>query len=99
MEEIKNQKSKSPIEKLAPLVLILGVVILGYFAFSKLQTSSVDSGNVQTGSTQIAPVEVDTNFLMTNAFTVLKFIPDSAIFNEPTGTIDSGRDDPFAPVK
>lgn len=98
MEESTNQKAKSPLEKLAPVVLIIGVVILGYFIFSKFQTNATVSNN-QIVNTPTIQVEVDTNFLMLEAFTKLKYIPDSSIFDEVTGDVPKGREDPFAPVK
>lgn len=100
MEEQAIQKNKSLLEKLAPYVLIVGVIILGYFLFSKYQTPSIGgSGNIQVGGSPMVQVEVDTNFLVSNAFTALTYIPDSAVFNDATGVIPKGRDNPFAPVK
>lgn len=93
-----NQKPKSLLEKLAPVVLIVGAVILGYFILSKFQTN-IPVNNNQLVSTPIIQVEVDTNFLMLEAFTKLKYIPDSSVFDEVTGEVPKGRENPFAPVK
>jgi hypothetical protein len=95
-----TNKSKSLLEKVAPYVLLAGLIFLSYYIFSKYQ---VDSTNkipvvVSSGTPQIQ-VNVDTDFLTSEAFTKLKYIPDSSIFNEVTGNIPSGREDPFAPVK
>jgi hypothetical protein len=98
MEELINQKTKSPLEKIAPVVLIIGVVILGYFILSKFQTTTVSTNN-QLVVTPTIQVEVDTNFLMLEAFTKLKYIPDSSVFNDVTGEVPKGRENPFAPVK
>lgn len=98
MEELINQKIKSPLEKIAPFILIIGVAVLGYFLFLKFKTTPANNAVTQTSNTEIA-VQVDTNFLMSEAFTALKYIPDSSVFNEVTGDVPSGREDPFAPVK
>jgi len=98
MEESINQKTKSPLEKIAPVVLLVGVAILGYFILSKIQTTPINS-NVPIVETSNVQVEVDTNFLMLEAFTKLNYIPDSSIFDEVSGEVPKGREDPFAPVK
>ncbi|MFA5431650.1 MAG: hypothetical protein WC319_02055 [Candidatus Paceibacterota bacterium] len=99
MEEKTNQKSKSSLEKLAPIILIIGVVMLGYFGFSKMKIAPTTTTNTQSVTTQTTPVEVDTSFLMDPKFTSLKFIPDSPIFDEPKDEVKGGRENPFAPVK
>lgn len=100
MEESINQKAKSPLEKMAPYVLIVGVVILGYFILSKYQPGTTVGGTTQlVNSAPMVQVEVDTNFLMLEAFTKLKYIPDSSVFDEVTGEVPKGRENPFAPVK
>ncbi|HNY36095.1 MAG TPA: hypothetical protein PLD14_00470 [Candidatus Pacearchaeota archaeon] len=99
MEESINQKNKSALEKIAPYILVVGVIILGYFAFLKFKVVSTDTNVLPVANTGNVQIDVDTNFLTSNAFTELKFIPDSNVFNEVTGDIPKGRDDPFAPIK
>jgi hypothetical protein len=99
MEETINPKSKSVLEKMAPYVLIVGAIVLGYFLLSKLQIGSVVNNNVPIVETETIQVEVDTNFLVSNDFIALKYFPDSAVFNDVNGEVPSGREDPFAPVK
>jgi uncharacterized membrane protein len=94
METI-NLKNKSLLEKIAPFVLIIGVVILGYFLFTKFKPTT--SNTTQTSTVEIVQVQVDTGFLTSDAFTKLKFIADSSVFNEVTGDVTSGKEDPFAP--
>jgi predicted RND superfamily exporter protein len=96
MEEQEITKEKSLLEKIAPFILIVLVIIIGYFGLSKFNIG---------GGTTVAPssqnnvsVVVDIDFLNSATFTSLNFIPDSAVFDEATGIIPSGRDDPFAPV-
>jgi len=90
-------KNKSPLEKIAPVILIIGAIFLGYFLFSKFKPT-VQTGSVnQAATTETTQVQVDTEFLKSEAFTKLKFIPDSPIFNEVTGDVPSGKEDPFAP--
>jgi len=99
METI-NFKEKSPLEKIAPVILIIGVIILGYFVISKFKPSvQVNNSGIQNSAIQTTEVEVDTEFLMSPEFLKLKFIPDSPIFDEVTGDVPSGKADPFAPVK
>lgn len=98
--ETMNFKEKSLLEKIAPVILIIGAIILVYFIFSKLKPSiQVNNAGVQNNPVQTTEVEVDTDFLMSPEFTKLKFIPDSPIFDEVTGDVPSGKADPFAPVK
>jgi len=94
METI-NLKNKSLLEKIAPFVLIIGVVILGYFLFTKFKSTT--GNTTQTSTVEIVQVQVDTGFLTSDAFTKLKFIADSSVFNEVTGDVTSGKEDPFAP--
>lgn len=96
MEKTTSQKEKSFLEKIAPVILIIGLIVLGYVAFSKFvpaQSTSV----VQTNTVQTAEVKVDIDFLTSPAFTSLKFVPDSPIFDEVTYDVPSGKADPFAP--
>ena len=98
MEELINQKTKSPLEKMAPIILLIGAIILVYFIVSKIKTNPIDN-NIQTTNNPNVQVEVDTNFLMLEAFTKLKYIPDSSIFDEVTGDVPKGKEDPFSSVK
>jgi len=99
MEEQAITKQKSFLEKMAPFVLAALLIFLAYFGFTKIKfnSKSVEVGNtsVPAGNVQV-PVDVD--FLNSDAFKKLKFIPDSAVFNEVEGYVPSGRTDPFAPV-
>lgn len=97
--ESTNKKSKSTLEKLAPYVLIVGVIILGYFGLTKIKITPANTNILPIDVNGTIQVEVDTNFLASSAFTALKYIPDSSIFDEVIGEVPSGRDDPFAPVK
>lgn len=99
MEELTNQKNKSVLKKMIPYVLIVGVIIIGYFAFLKFKVVSTNTSALPVVNTGTVQIDVDTDFLTSNAFTELKFIPDSAVFNDVTGNVPKGRDDPFAPVK
>ncbi|MFZ3057493.1 MAG: hypothetical protein WA092_00340 [Minisyncoccales bacterium] len=94
-----NKKNKSTLEKIAPYVLIVGVIILGYFGLTKINITPANTNILPINGSETIQVEVDTNFLASAAFTALKYIPDSSIFNEVNGEVPSGRDDPFAPVK
>ncbi|MFA5730063.1 MAG: hypothetical protein WC938_02490 [Candidatus Paceibacterota bacterium] len=97
--ESTNQKSKTTLEKIAPYVLIVGVIILGYFGLTKINITPAATNILPINGSETIQVEVDTNFLASAAFTALKYIPDSSIFDEVNGEVPSGRDDPFAPVK
>lgn len=99
METLTNQKNKSRLEKAAPIILLIGVVFLGYFIFLKFRPAATVQTVGQTNTVQTTQVQVDTDFLMSEAFTKLKYIPDSSIFDEATGDVPSGKEDPFAPVK
>lgn len=84
---------------MAPFVLVVFVVFLGYFGLSRIK---IGGGSVAGGgsseSGQTVSVQVDINFLTSDTFNSLKFIPDSSVFDEATGVIPAGKDDPFAPV-
>jgi predicted small integral membrane protein len=95
METLTNFKNKSFLEKIAPFVLIIGVIILGYFLWSKFEPTTTNKVG-QTNTVTTTQVQVDTDFLMSEAFTKLRFVPDSPIFNEVTGDVPSGKEDPFA---
>jgi hypothetical protein len=99
MEESTNKKSKSILEKIAPYILIVGVIILGYFILSKVKIAPPVTNVLPIAENGTVQVEVDTSFLVSNVFTALKYIPDSSIFDEVIGEVPSGREDPFAPVK
>jgi hypothetical protein len=98
MEEQPIKTEKSFLEKMAPFVLIALVIFLGYFGLSKIRIGggNIVGGTANTGQT--TSVQVDVDFLNSDTFKALKFIPDSPVFNEATGLIPAGKDDPFAPV-
>jgi hypothetical protein len=100
MEEQVIKKEKSLLEKMAPFVLVVLLVVLAYFGLSKLKLGgSSGSGTVvDSFEENTSLVQVDVDFLNSDAFKNLKFIPDSSAFDPVTGTIPAGRDDPFAPV-
>lgn len=96
MEE-QPVKTKSILEKAAPFVLIVLVVVLGYFGLSKL---NIGGGAIIGGSSnpeQTKQVQVDVDFLNSDTFKALRFIPDASVFDEATGLIPAGKDNPFAP--
>lgn len=97
MEEQEIIKQKSFLEKMAPFVLVALLIFLGYFAFTKIKRSSAVTQTVSP-ATSNAQIVVDIDFLNSDAFKNLKFIPDSSVFDEVKGTVPSGREDPFAPI-
>lgn len=97
MAENTLKIEKSLIEKMAPFVLIALIIFLVYFAFTKIKPSA-PSAAVSVNQIQKTPISVNIEFLNSEVFNNLKFIPDPSVFDEATGTIPSGRDDPFAPV-
>ena len=99
METITDFKEKSLLEKIAPVILIIGVIIFGYFLFSKFKPAARITDNTPKNTVQTTQIEVDTEFLMSPAFTKLNFIPDSSIFDEVTGDVPKGKPDPFAPIQ
>ena len=99
METSTNLKEKSLLEKIAPVILIIGVIILGYFIFSKFKPAAQVNNAVQNNAIATTQVEVDIDFIMSPAFTKLRFVPDSSIFDEVTGDVPKGKADPFAPVQ
>jgi len=99
METITDLKEKSLLEKIAPVILIIGLIVFGYFLFSKFKPSIKIANNTPSTTVQTSQIEVDTEFLMSPAFTKLKFVPDSSIFDEVTGDVPKGKADPFAPIQ
>ncbi len=100
MEEITSIKNKSILEKVAPIILLVGIVFLCYFLYTKFASSKPAAvTNPGTTTSSNIQVVVDTEFLTSEEFTKLKYVPDSSIFNEVTGVVNSGKDDPFAPIK
>lgn len=97
MEEQEIIKEKSLLEKIAPVILIVFVIIIGYFGLSKLNIGGTAVTTSQSSQNNVS-VTVDVDFLNSATFTSLVFIPDSSVFDEATGIVPSGRDDPFAPV-
>ncbi|MFA5169528.1 MAG: hypothetical protein WC386_02805 [Candidatus Paceibacterota bacterium] len=98
MEEQEIKKEKSVLEKAAPFILIVLVIFIGYFGLSKINFGG-NAGTISNSSTQNnVSVEVDIDFLNSEIFKALKFIPDSSVFSPATGIIPAGREDPFAPV-
>jgi len=101
MEETAIKTQKSLLEKIAPFVLVVFIIVLAYFGFTKIKLGggSGATGTASNSSAQTASqAQVDVEFLNSDAFKNLKFIPDSPAFNPATGTIPAGREDPFAPV-
>ena len=96
MEEQEIIKEKKPLEKIAPVILIVLVIIIGYFGLSKFNIGGITT-TVPSSENNVS-VAVDIDFLNSATFTSLVFIPDSSVFDEATGIVPSGRDDPFAPV-
>lgn len=103
MEEIKETKSKSFLEKIAPAILV-GLILFGlYFGYTKLApnlsfgTQSVVSENASINQTV---TQVDIEFLNSSEFTSLKYIADPVVFNKVQAgeTILKGKSDPFAPA-
>lgn len=99
MEEQEIKKEKSFLEKMAPFILIALVVFVGYFGLSKLNLGGMVGTTVNSSEQKTVSLEVDIDFLNSEVFKALKFIPDSPVFNPATGIIPAGREDPFAPVK
>lgn len=98
-QEIK--KEKSLLEKFAPIILIVALGFLVWFGLSKVNFGG-GSVTINTGSSsteKTTSIQIDIDFLNSEAFTSLKFIPDPAVFSPATGVIPSGKDDPFSPVK
>lgn len=98
MEE-QNVKPKSLLEKLAPIILIVIVIIVGYFAYTKFAPSlggTASTVNMPVSSQTLTRVDID--FLKSEAFASLKFIPESSAFDKVQGEILKGRADPLAPV-
>lgn len=98
MEE-QNVKPKSLLEKIAPIVLIVVVIVAGYFAYTKFAPSlggTIGTNNIPAVSQTLTQVDIE--FLKSEAFTSLKFIPESSAFDKVQGEILKGRADPFAPV-
>ncbi len=95
--ETLNFKNKSLLEKMAPAVLIIGVVVLGYFLWTKFKPAAQTNSATNNNAVATVQVQVDTDFLMSDTFTKLRFVPDSSIFDEVTGDVPSGKEDPFAP--
>lgn len=99
MEEQTITTEKSFLEKMAPFILAALLIFLVYFGFTKIKFNSKTVGG---GNTNVPVVNVqvpaDVDFLDSDAFKKLKFIPDSPVFDEVKGDVPSGREDPFAPV-
>jgi len=92
-------KQKSFLEKTAPFVLVALLIFLAYFGLTKIKFNPKSAGGENAGVPAVnVQVPVDVDFLNSDAFKKLKFIPDSAVFNEVEGYVPSGREDPFAPV-
>jgi hypothetical protein len=99
MEENTIRIEKSFIEKMAPFVLVALLAFLAYFGFTKLNLGNISGGEVILNQQiQKTPTKVDVEFLNSEAFKNLKFIPDSSVFDPATGEIPKGREDPFAPL-
>lgn len=96
MEE-QTVKTKSILEKAAPFVLIALVIALGYFGMSKLKIGGGAIIGGSSGIEQTKQVQVDVDFLNSDTFKALKFVPDASVFDEATGLIPAGKDNPFAP--
>jgi hypothetical protein len=101
MEETET-KTKSPLEKAAPIVF--GVIVLFgiYYGFTKLLPNFNLGGYVSSGGIQQVNqtvTKVDVEFLNSEAFNNLKLIQDSPVFNKVQAgeTILKGKSDPFAP--
>lgn len=90
-------KTKSILEKAAPFVLIGLVIFLGYFGLSKMKIGGGSIIGSNSNSGQTAQVQVDIDFLNSDAFKALRFVPDPSVFDEATGVIPAGKDNPFVP--
>ncbi len=94
---LKIEKEKALIQKLAPAVLIvlmIAAVLVIYFKFFR---NNGGATNVSVASQ--SGISVDVDFIKSDAFKSLNYVPDPSIFDEVKGTtgIPAGRDDPFAP--
>ena len=76
MEETAIKPPKSLLEKIAPFVLIVFLIVLAYFGFTKIKLGggSGAAGTASTSSVQTASqAQVDIEFLNSDAFKNLKF--------------------------
>lgn len=98
MEEQEIKKEKSILEKSAPFVLVILLIFIVYFGLSKINPASVGLTVTGDAVSSTVSLDVDVDFLNSETFNSLKFVPDSSVFDAATGIIPSGREDPFAPV-
>ncbi|MDD4531203.1 MAG: hypothetical protein PHH21_00655 [Candidatus Pacebacteria bacterium] len=90
-------KTKSILEKAAPFILIILVIFLGYFGLSKINIGGGSIIRSNSNAQESNQVQVDGDFLNSDTFKALRFVPDSSVFDEATGLIPAGKDNPFAP--
>ena len=87
MINIENEKPKSKksfLEKIAPAVLIIVIIYAawmfkGYFIKDGATTESLE-GNIQ--SSEQAEIQVLIDFINSETFTKLVFVPDPSIFDQ-----------------
>ncbi len=86
-------KNEGLIEKVLSVVLValmLATIFYVYTTFFKAAKNKVVN-------TQQSGIKVDVDFINSSAFTSLKYIPDSSIFDEvKTINFTTGTDDPFS---
>lgn len=87
------KKENTLVQNLIPIILLLVMIGSGVFVYIMFISNTIS---------KITPIQqtgiiVNTDFLNSETFTSLKFIPDQAVFNEVTGPVPSGKTNPFTP--
>ncbi len=86
IEQEKQTKQKSPLEKIAPLILIAFVIFAGFFIFKTFFTDNDLNVENQINNYEIEQKKIEEliNFINSEKFTGLRFIPDPPIFDPVT---------------
>jgi hypothetical protein len=87
------EKNSGIVEKVLSIVLVALMAAAIFYAYATFFMAAP----VKVVNTQQSGIQANLDFINSSAFTSLKYIPDSSIFDEVT-TINftTGTDDPFA---
>lgn len=89
----ESKKVGSALETWIPFILLLIMIGSGIFIYMFFFNEKI----IEISSIQQIGIVVNVDFINSDAFTSLKYIPDEAVFNDVTGTVPSGKPNPFAP--
>lgn len=96
----KTVDKKAMIKRITSLIVFALIFIVGWFLFINLyfNNNQMFQSSVQPNYQNQEELKMQDliDFVSSDSFKDLVFTPDPSLFNEPTGSFNSGKSNPFA---